>query len=199
MAKYGPKSWFAKLPGELRRRVNDALDSGADSTAAIYRQRNLRRFVSARTFREYAAQRAEKRNRAEHETHELPHRVCESTGAAAGRTSPAATAPCDTTGGMPVQGYDADAILEETMRAMLDALARGEVKNYVLPGYVAAVAKLREVSIKEAAEKRAEELHAAKTRELRAALEQASNGGIKSLEYRDVVDLVDKIMRGEAA
>jgi len=94
-------------------------------------------------------------------------------------------------------------ILAATLEAMELALVTPDaVPPYKLPDFVKAMLAIRDLTLSEQANRRAEELHEIRLADLRSkvktAVEDKTAGGTKSLTREDVYDLVDQVMRGAA-
>ena len=127
--------WIGIGPAELQA-VHNALDSRPQAIADVYRQLNLQRHCSARSFRAYATARAAQ---------------------VAARTpdSPPPSA----------SSLSASSLVERLMEQIAEAITRGDVPTYVLPNLLKATLNVQETDIKLRAEQRATELHAAKMKQ----------------------------------
>ena len=124
----------------------------------IFDALNLQAHVPFATFRRWCTQvRAE-----------LKHRRGSAEGDA-DMSSSSASASCPS----PSSSAHPDRILSATLQAMELAVATDSVPAYKLPDYIRAMVALRDLALSEQADKRAEEIHAVKLAELKAAQERA--------------------------
>jgi hypothetical protein len=99
---------------------------------------------------------------------------------------------CEPEGSLPPSSFS-QASLEELVRgAVGKALLTGDMPAYVLPNVVSALARMGQLELRR--EIREEARH-----ELEQAAEKLTAGGTRALEYGEIVELVNQVMRGEAA
>lgn len=175
--KRGKPAWTARISEPLRRRVEDMLAAGTPATET-FRRLDLQRHVRRSTFSHWAA--TWKRQRAE--TSDRP-----------GQTAAARTAEISAPAG------ESPGLLGTCLEAIGEAVAAGRVKVYELTQAVRALVALEQLRLAQADEARKAELHEHRMKDFRAAVEQATDAGRKTLSREDVYELVDQVMRGEAA
>lgn len=149
----GRTSWVAQVPpGELQA-IHERIDSVADESAkSIFDGLNLVRYTRERTFRNYVTERRRERRWQEQRTTDDGDQ-----GSGFGVQESASSSP----------SLSPDRLVEELLSEVLGAVRQGRAPAYALPSMIMAVCKVRETDIREQAEKRAGELHAAKLAELR--------------------------------
>jgi hypothetical protein len=183
MAKRGrpPKGCTVdQLDAELRGRIDEAVRSHADESAAsIYRRFGLaQRGVIVRTFRAYTA-----RIRRQ----------------AAGERIDAAAAAM----GEAAEMSEAEMVAQLRRRVLVGALAAadaGDAKPYEMAAMLARIQEFDRIEIQRAADKRAEDLHQVKMRtvnkELKSEVEKLTEAGAKQATRGEICDLIDQVMRG---
>ena len=104
------------------------------------------------------------------------------------------------TSGTPATGLLAavNELIELTIETARDEIAAGRVGKVRLSSLMGQLREIKEFfDIDLVAAQRAQELHEARIKSLRKEVEVQTEGGKKSLTMGEVVDLVDKVMRGE--
>ena len=175
--KRGRPNWYDKTPAAVRRRVTEAVE-GKESARVIFNRLNLKRFTRLSTFRHYCTE--QRRELAARKSSSVSVSDCHSPGSTASCADPRTR------------------IRESALESIQAAIDAGNVKVYELNNTLRMLADLDRVEIQQEAERRAKELHEAKLKELRAAVETETESGTKSLSRENVYDLVDKVMRGAA-
>ena len=173
--KRGRSSWTTKVSELVLDRINTRIDFTMDDAEAIHLALNLQQYgVAKRTFRNYVAVRRRQR----------------AARIEAGQVGPPGSA-------------SPQSLLQLSLDALTEAIVAKTINPAAIPSAVKAVVSLSELTLKEDAAERAEELHEIKLAQLRekmkVAIDEKTEDGAKELTRADVYDLVDKVMRGEGA
>ncbi len=157
--KSGPTPWTTKCPATCIARARDML-AARRKPREIFDTLNLQAHVPFHTFRRWCTRMRR----------ELSHRR-DSAGPSEDGAMPSASAQsaCHSSS----SSAHPDRILAATLQAMELAVATDSVPAYKLPDYIRAMVVLRDLALSEQADRRAEELHAVKLSELKAAQERA--------------------------
>lgn len=175
--KTGRPSWRVRVPAAVLRNVDAALAAGEAATG-VWRRFNLQQYgVTLSTFRKWATvKRADLAARRK----------------ATGETPVPQPVPLD-------DASPVERIIARGLESLEIALERNDIKVYELSAALRTLIEFGHLDIQRAAEARAQELHELKLNDLRKAVETASDGGTKELSAQAVYDVIDRVMRGEAA
>jgi hypothetical protein len=164
----GRTSWTTKAPAETLRRAMEAVDARADTVRAIYDRLNLERFVRFATFERWARIRRRDRERRMgfgfNQTGVDPCAV-----EPAEIQTPNSESDADA-GGTPVgrMAPSVELVMAQCAAAISEAMAAGRIGKLDVGKALRSLVSLKELSIAEAADKRAAEKHAAWVRDDRA-------------------------------
>jgi hypothetical protein len=186
MARGRKTTLLDSLDASVRERIDAAIASHRNEPiASIYRRFGLaQEDVSERSFHDYA-----KRLR----------RKLKSEGKAAGQD----IAHADDVN---LAGLTEDQLFDRMLRRILvrglERIDAGDTKAYEDARYLSEALRFQRLKIDEAVDDRAAELHELKLTELRKSMKEAVDartGSGEQMGREEVYDLIDSIMRGEAA